>query len=128
MDVKVQNFQGLRALLIAKKAEYPGKHLQRTSDFSLGTLIPQRVYGPGKDPALRTKKQSVRRNPLKSQWPYGRWYRNQGALVPRVKPDDTALRNTIRTTTASIEMFASWEILSKLLVAMERKGPKHVHQ
>ena len=60
MNEKVQDFRGLGALLIGNKAERPGKHLQRTAAFSLGTPVPHCVYGPGEDPALRTKKQSVR--------------------------------------------------------------------
>ena len=40
MNEKVQEFRGLSALLIGKKAERPGKHLQRTAAFSLGTPIP----------------------------------------------------------------------------------------
>ena len=63
MNEKVQDFQGLRALLIGNKAERPGKHLQLTSAFSLVTMIPHCVYGPGKEPALTTKKQSVRIRP-----------------------------------------------------------------
>ena len=54
MNEKVQDFRGLSALLIGKKAEHPGKHLQLTSAFSLGTLIKYWVYGPRKDSALRT--------------------------------------------------------------------------
>ena len=50
MNEKVQDFRGLSALLIVNKAERPGKHLQRTSAFSLGTLIPHCLYGPGKYP------------------------------------------------------------------------------
>ena len=34
------------------------------------------------DPALRTKKQSVRGKPFKSRRHFGRWNRNQGAFVP----------------------------------------------
>ena len=48
MNEKVQDFRGLRGLLIGNKAERPGKHLQLTSAFSLGTLIPHWLYGPGK--------------------------------------------------------------------------------
>ena len=81
MNEKVQDFRGLSALLIGNKAERPGTHLQRTAAFSLGTPIPHCVYGPGEDPALRTKKQSVMGKPLKSRRPYGWWNRNQGALV-----------------------------------------------
>ena len=81
MKEKVQEFRGLSALLIGNKAEHQGKHLQLTLDFSLGNLIPHWVYGPGKDPALRTKKHSVKIKPLKSLRPYGRWNKNQGALV-----------------------------------------------
>ena len=43
MNEKVQDFRGLSALLIGNKAERPGKHLQRTAAFSLGTLIPHSV-------------------------------------------------------------------------------------
>ena len=56
MKENIQDFRGHSALLIGYKAERPGKHLQLTSAFSLGTPIPHWVYGPGKDPALRTKK------------------------------------------------------------------------
>ena len=63
MKEKVQDFRGLSALLIGNKAEHPGKHLHRTAAFSLGTPIPHLAYWPGKDPALRTKKQSVRESP-----------------------------------------------------------------
>ena len=77
MNEKVQDFRGLSAILIGNEAERPGKHLQLTSAFSLGTPIPHWVYGPGKNPALRTKKQRV-----KSRRPYGRWNRYQGVLVP----------------------------------------------
>ena len=48
MSEKVQDFRGLSALLIGNQAERPGKHLQRTSAFSLGTLLPHCLYGPGK--------------------------------------------------------------------------------
>ena len=58
MNEKVQDFRGLSALLIGNKAERPGKHLQRTAAFSLGTRIPHWVYGPAEDPARRTKKLS----------------------------------------------------------------------
>ena len=67
MNEKVQDFRGLSALLIGNKAERPGKHLQRTAAFSLGILIPHWVYRPGKYPARRTKKQSVRIKTLKSK-------------------------------------------------------------
>ena len=60
MNEKVQDFRGLSVLLSGNKAENPGKHLQVTSAFSKGTLIPHWVYGPGKDAALRIQKQSVR--------------------------------------------------------------------
>ena len=43
MKEKVQDIGGLRALLIGSKAERPGKHLQRTAAFSLGTPIPHWV-------------------------------------------------------------------------------------
>ena len=82
MNEKVQDFRGFRDLLIGNTAERPGKQLQRTAAFSLGTPIPHWVEGPGEDPGLRTKKQCVSGKPLKSRRPYGRWNRNQGALVP----------------------------------------------
>ena len=50
MSEKVQDFGGLKALLLGNKAERPGKHLQRTSAFSMGTLIPHCLYGLGKYP------------------------------------------------------------------------------
>ena len=87
-EINVKDFRGPSALLIGSKAERPGKHLQQTAAFSLGTPIPHWVYGCGKYPALRTKKQSRRRKPLKSRWPYGKWNRNQGPLVPWVKHDE----------------------------------------
>ena len=43
MNEKVQDFRGLRALLIGNKAERPGKQLQRTVAFSRGTPIPHWV-------------------------------------------------------------------------------------
>ena len=43
MKEKVQDFGGLSALLIGNKADGPGKHLQRTAAFSLGTPIPHWV-------------------------------------------------------------------------------------
>ena len=43
MNEKFQDFQGLSALLIGNKAERPGKHLQPTAAFSLGTPIPHWV-------------------------------------------------------------------------------------
>ena len=39
MNEKVQYFLGHSALLIGNKAERPGKHLQQTAAFSLGTPI-----------------------------------------------------------------------------------------
>ena len=48
MSEKVQDFRGLSTLLLGNQSERPGKHLQRTSAFSLGTLIPHSLYGPGK--------------------------------------------------------------------------------
>ena len=66
MNEMVQDFRGLSAILIGSKAERPGKHLQLTSAFSLGTLIPHWVYGPGKHTTLRTEKQIVRIKLLKS--------------------------------------------------------------
>ena len=66
MNEKGQDFRGLSDLFIGNKAERPGKHLQLTSSFSLGTLLPRCVYGLGKNPALRTKEISVRIKPLTS--------------------------------------------------------------
>ena len=43
MNEKVQDFRGLSALLIGKKADRPGQQLQRTAAFSLGTPIPHWV-------------------------------------------------------------------------------------
>ena len=43
MIEKVQDFRALIALLFRDKAERPGKHLQRTAAFSLGTPIPHWV-------------------------------------------------------------------------------------
>ena len=43
MNEKVQDFRGLSALLIGNKAERPGKLLQRTAAFSLGTPNPHWV-------------------------------------------------------------------------------------
>ena len=60
MNEKDQEFRGLSTLLFGNKPEHPGKHLQLTSGFLMGTLIPHWVYGPGKDPALSAKKPSVR--------------------------------------------------------------------
>ena len=39
MNEKLPDFLGLSAILIGNKAERPGKHLQRTAAFSLGTMI-----------------------------------------------------------------------------------------
>ena len=43
MDEKVQDFRDLSSLLIGNKAERPGKQLQRTPAFSMGTPIPHWV-------------------------------------------------------------------------------------
>ena len=50
MNEKVQDFRGHSALPLGNQAERPGKHLQRTSAFSQGTLIPHCLYGPGTYP------------------------------------------------------------------------------
>ena len=63
MNEKVLDFREFSAILIGNKSERPGKHLQLTSAFSIGTLIPHWVYGPGKFPALKTEKQSVKKSP-----------------------------------------------------------------
>ena len=39
MNEKFQDFRGLSVLLIGNNAERPGKPLQRTAAFSLGTPI-----------------------------------------------------------------------------------------
>ena len=70
MNEKVQDFRGFSTLLIGNKAERPGKQLERTAAFSLGTQIPHWLEGPGEDPALSTKKQCVRGKRLKSRRPY----------------------------------------------------------
>ena len=43
MNENLPDFRGLNALLIGNKAELPGKQLQRTAAFSLGTPIPHWV-------------------------------------------------------------------------------------
>ena len=48
MIENVQDFRGLSAILIGNKVERPGKHLQRTAAFSLGTPIPHWVWGLGR--------------------------------------------------------------------------------
>ena len=50
MNEKVQDFRGLSALLLGNQAERPRKHLQLTSDFFMGFLIPHWLYGPAKYP------------------------------------------------------------------------------
>ena len=64
INEKVQEFRGLSTLLIGIKEERPGKHLQLTSAFSIGTQIPHWVNVPWKYPALRTKKLSVKIKPM----------------------------------------------------------------
>ena len=64
MSEKVQNFRGLSALLHGNQAERPGKHIQRTSAFSLGTLIPHCLYWPGTypiTPAVAMERKGQRR-------------------------------------------------------------------
>ena len=64
MNEKVQDFRGLSNLLLGHQAELPGKHLQLTSEFSLGTLIPHCLYGPGKypiKPAVAMERKGQRR-------------------------------------------------------------------
>ena len=60
------------------------------ANSSLFTGDPDCAFGIGAwgNPALRTKRQSVRGKPLKSRRPYGRWNRNQGALVLCEKHDE----------------------------------------
>ena len=43
MNENLPDFRGLSDLHIGNKAERPGKHLQRTAAFSLGTTIPHWV-------------------------------------------------------------------------------------
>ena len=43
MYEKVQDFRALSTVLIGNNAELPGKHLQLTAAFSLGTPIPHWV-------------------------------------------------------------------------------------
>ena len=50
MNAKVQDFRGLSAILIGNKAERPGKHLEQTAAFSLGTPFHIGCRGRGKDP------------------------------------------------------------------------------
>ena len=88
MNEKDQEIGGLSTLYTGNKPEHTGKHLQLTTDILMGSLIPNWVCGLEKDPALRKKKQSVMIKPFESHWPNGRWNRNQGALVPLVKPDE----------------------------------------
>ena len=64
MSEKVQDFRGLSALLLGNQAERPGKHLQGTSAFSLGILIPHCLYGPGTypiTPAVAMERKGQRR-------------------------------------------------------------------
>ena len=52
MNENLQDFRGLCAHLIGNKAERPGKHLQQTAAFSLGTLIPHCCRGLGRTQPL----------------------------------------------------------------------------
>ena len=64
MSEKGQDFRGLSTLLLGNHAERPGKHLQRTSAFSLWTLIPHCLYGPGTypiTPAVAMERKGQRR-------------------------------------------------------------------
>ena len=70
INEKVLEIRGHSALLIGIKEDRPGKHLQLTSALSIVTLIPHCVNVPWKYPALRTKKQSVKINPMNSSRPY----------------------------------------------------------
>ena len=128
MNEKVQDFRGLSALLIGNKAEHPGKLLQRTSAFTLWTPNQHWVYGPGKVPALRTKKQSVRRKPLNSHRPYGGGTGIKLLCYTENNTTNTARRNTIRPTAPSNEMFPSWVNPIKTAGGNETKRPKCVHQ
>ena len=127
MNEKFQDFWGFSALLLGNKAERKGKHLQRTSAFSLWTPNPHWWIGQGRK-LIRTEKQSVRRKLLKSHRPYGSgtgikvlWYCEWNTM-------NTALRNTIRPTAASNEMFASWINPFKTAGGNGTKRPKSVHQ
>ena len=125
---KVQEFWGLSALLLGNKAERPRKHLLLTSAFTLATLIPQWVYGPGKVPALRNKEQNVRRKPLRSHRPYGMWIRNQGAIEPSVKHDE---QSTEKLNLANSHVQRNIWFLGKFYETAcgnGTKGPNHFHQ
>ena len=87
MNENVLDFLGLSTLLIGNKAEPPGKHLQLTSAFSWGPQFHIGCMGLGRIQHLEPK-QSVMIKSLSSYRPYGRWNRNQGALVPCMKPDE----------------------------------------
>ena len=103
-----QQFRGRSALLIGIKEERPGKHLQLTSTFSIGTQIPKWVNVPWKYPALRNKKQSAKINPMKSHRPYRTWVKNQVALLLWVKHDEHSTEKQNWPEAASNAMFASW--------------------
>ena len=108
MNEKVQDFRGHSALLFGNKAERPGKHLQLTSAFSIGTQIPHWVNVPWKHPALKTKKVSAKIKPLKSHRPYRTWNQKQGALLPWVKHDEHSTEKQNLAKPVSNALFASW--------------------
>jgi len=81
MDEKFQDFRELSNLLIIIKQNIQENASSEHQTFK-GKSITHWVNDPGKETALRTKKQSVSRKPLKSHQPYERWNRNQGAMIP----------------------------------------------
>ena len=117
-------FQGRSALLLGNKPDHPSKYLQVTSAFSMGTLIPHWVYGPGKDPAHRTKKQNVRIKSLKSPRPYGGGTGTKVLWYRELQTTNTALRKKISQQHASNEMFASWVYPIKTAGGNGKKRPK----
>ena len=100
-------FWGLSTLLIGIKEERPGKHLQLTSAFSIGTQIPHWVNVPWMHPAVRTKKQCAKIKTLKSHRPYRMRKKNQSALLPWVKHDQQSTEKQNLAKPASNAMFAS---------------------
>ena len=63
-----------------------------------------------------------------SRRPYGRWNRIQGALVPGVKPDEHRTEKKFGLQQIPTKCLLPGYMLSKLLVAMELKGQRHVRQ
>ena len=74
----------------------------------IGHTISQWMYGPGRHRTLRANNQRGRIKPLKCHQTYGRWNRDQGALVRWVKPDEQSTEKHNLEKPTSNEMFASW--------------------